>query len=56
MYGTTNGAAFGVCPLVAGQKYYINVRQVMKSYAAGSQPSCTNSAGCALRMQPQNLN
>ena len=56
VYGTTNGAAFGVCPLVAGQKYYINVRQVMKSYAAGSQPSCTNSAGCALRMQPQNLN
>ena len=44
------------CQLTPGQTYYINVRQVSRNYADGTTPSCTNTKGCALRVQPQNLN
>ena len=47
--------AIWACNISPGQTYYINVRQVSANYANGTAPSCTNSKGCALRIQPQSL-
>ncbi|HET7730234.1 MAG TPA: hypothetical protein VFK48_09400, partial [Usitatibacter sp.] len=45
------GGANGVCGLVAGRKYYMNIRQVRLD---GSN-SCTNPSGCGIRAQNQGL-
>jgi hypothetical protein len=53
LYG---GSFPGACNLTPGQAYYINLRHVTANYANGTTPSCTNASGCALRVQPSNLN
>lgn len=44
------------CQLTPGQQYFINMRFVSSNYANGTSASCTNATGCAVRIQPQNLN
>ena len=47
----------GICNLVPGKTYYINMRNVQANYnSPQGTPSCPNSAGCALRMRGINFN
>lgn len=54
VYGTPAGSNTYWCQLTQGNKYYLNVRQVLKAYP-GVTNSCNVSNGCAIRFQAQGI-
>lgn len=54
IYGTPAGSNAYWCQLTSGNKYYLNVRQVLKAYP-GAVNSCNVSNGCAIRFQAQGI-
>ena len=51
----TPGRTGPFCLLNVGQTYYLNIRQVSANWASNAG-SCTNTNGCALRIQPTGIN